>query len=288
VNCFHSGCIGDIVYSIPTLRALGCKKLYIDNRPWTKPIVSRIGAFARLIETQGISVHKHEGEHIDFDLSTYRNGGMRYGDTIADRVARWMGVQIDTSKPWLDIADKSYDTKGKILISRGARWHGEYFPWKEIVETFRKDIVFVGLKDEHMQFTRKFGKVSHLPTIDLYDVAMAIKGCDTFIGNQSSPMAIAEGLKHKAIQECCLYAYDCIYHRPNKRNINCGELTFRFKGKEFKHTPELPKRGWEIVHNGKSYRAKDVHLVVAMCRADLTLAGQECSVDEITSWANRY
>jgi hypothetical protein len=117
---------------------------------------------------------------------------------------------------------------------------------------------------------------------------MAIKGCDTFIGNQSSPMAIAEGLKHKAIQECCLYAYDCIYNRNNKRNINCGELTFRFKGKEFKHAPELPKRGWEIVHNGKTYRVKDVHLAVAMCRADLTLAGQECSVDEITSWANRY
>jgi hypothetical protein len=288
VNCFHSGCIGDIIYSIPTLRALGCKKLYIDNRPWTKPIVTRIGAFARLIESQGISVHKHAGEEIDFDISTYRHGGGRYGETISNRVSRWMGVNIDTSVPWLDINEKSSETKGKILIARCPRWHGALFPWKEIVENFKKDILFVGLKDEHMQFTRSFGKVAYLPTIDLYDVAIAINGCDTFIGNQSSPMAIAEGLKHNAIQECCLYAYDCIYNRHNKRNINYGELEFEFKGRKFKHVPKPPKRGWEINRPQKTYRANDVNLLVSMCRADLTLEGNECSVDEITSWVKRY
>jgi hypothetical protein len=288
VNAFHSGCIGDIIYSIPTLRELGCTHLYVNDRPWTKPILHRIGVYKRLLESQGIAVSPHEGEKIDHDLSTYRNGGLLYGQNIATRVANWMLVKPDLSKPWLSIGSKHPATKGKIVISRGARWHGEYFPWKQIVEELGEHCLFIGLQEELDAFCDQFGDVEYLPTEDLYEAAQAIAGSDLFIGNQSSPMAIAEGLKHKAIQECCLYAYDCIYNRHNKRNINCGELTFRFKGKEFKHTPELPKRGWEIVHNGKTYRAKDVHLAVAMCRADLTLAGQECSVDEITSWANRY
>jgi hypothetical protein len=100
MNAFHSGCIGDIIYSIPTMQALGVTNLYVDDRPWTKPIVNRIGVFARLIEAQGILVKKHEGEDINVDLSTYRNGGMIYGDTIANRVARWVGAKIDLSKPW--------------------------------------------------------------------------------------------------------------------------------------------------------------------------------------------
>ncbi len=288
MNCFHSGCIGDIIYSIPTLRALGCKRLYLDNRPWTKPIVSRIGAFARLIETQGISVHKHEGEHIDFDLSTYRNGGMRYGDTIADRVARWMGVKIDTSVPWLDIADKSYDTKGKILISRGARWHGEYFPWKQIVEEFKDDLVFVGLPEEHHAFCSLFGNVEYLPTIDLYAVAEAIAGSDLFIGNQSSPNAICEGLKHNSIQECCLYAFDCVFLRNNKQHITHGELSFTHGTKSFNASPSYPKQGRKIVFNNYEYKAKEPHLVVAMLRADLILQGQSYSVEEMNSWVERY
>ena len=74
MNAFHSGCIGDIIYSIPTMRELGVKKLFVGNRPWTKPIEHRIPAFKRLIESQGIEVKKHEDENIDFDLSTYRNG----------------------------------------------------------------------------------------------------------------------------------------------------------------------------------------------------------------------
>ena len=73
MNAFHSGCIGDIIYSLPTLQALDIKTLYIGDRSWTKPIVNRIGLFSRLIEAQGIAVKKHEGEIIDVDLPIERD-----------------------------------------------------------------------------------------------------------------------------------------------------------------------------------------------------------------------
>jgi hypothetical protein len=288
MNAFHSGCIGDIIYSIPTLKELGVKKLFVGNRPWTKPIEHRIPAFKRLVEEQGISIHKHEGENIDFDLSTYRNGGMRYGENIASRVARWMLAKPDLDKPWLSVQYPNPYTKGKIVISRGARWHGEYFPWKQIVEEFKDDLVFVGLPEEHHAFCSLFGNVEYLPTIDLYEVAQAIRASDLFIGSQSSPNAICEGLKHDCIQECCLYAYDCYFPRENKKHVNYGEVSFTFKGKHLSASPEYPKNGYQITFNNHTYKAKDKHLVVAMLRADLIQQGLSYTVEEMESWIQRY
>jgi len=288
MNAFHSGCIGDIVYSIPTLQEKQTKRLFIGNRPWTKPIEDRIPLFQRLLEEQGISVHKHEGEKIDHDISTYRNGGMRYGENIASRVARWMMVKPDLDKPWISVQNPNKYTNGKIVVARGARWHGEYFPWRQIVEEFKDDIVFVGLPEEHQDFCSLFGNVEYFPTKDLYEVAEAIAGSALFIGNQSSPNAICEGLKHSCIQECCLYAFDCVFLRNNKKHITHGELSFSFNNKSFTAKPEYPKHGHKIVFNNYEYKSKEPHLVVAMLRADLILQGRCYTVEEMNSWIERY
>lgn len=288
MNAFHSGCIGDIIYSIPTLQDKRVKKLFVGNRPWTKPIEHRIPLFKRLLEEQGISVHKHEGEKIDHDISTYRNGGMRYGENIASRIARWMMVRPDLSQPWITVQHPNRYTNGKIVVARGARWHGEYFPWRQIVEDFKDDIVFVGLPEEHHEFCSLFGNVEYLPTKDLYEVVQAIAGSDLFIGNQSSPNAISEGLKHNSIQECCLYAFDCVFVRHNKQHITHGELSFSFNNKSFTARPEYPKHGYKIVFNNYEYKAKEPHLVVAMLRADLILQDKYYTVDEMNSWVERY
>lgn len=270
------------------MKSLGVKKLYVGDRPWTKVITNRIGSFARLLESQGFSVNKHEGEKIDFDFSTYRQVGMRYGDTITSRVATWMGVKIDQSKPWLSFEDKNPDAKGKIIVSRCARWHGEYFPWREIVDTFGDDILFIGHKVEHEEFCKEFGSVPRLPTVDLYEAGIAIAACDLFIGNQSSPNAIAEALKRNSIQECCLYAFDCIYPRENKRHVTGGELSFSCCGKSITVAPSYPKHGYKIVFNEREYKAKHKHVAVALARADLFLQGKGNNVAALMELVERY
>jgi hypothetical protein len=288
VNAFHSGCIGDIIYSIPAMKALSVTKLYVDDRPWTKPIVHRIDAFKRLIESQGIEVKKHEDENIDFDLSTYRNGGMIYGDNIANRVARWIGVKIDLSKPWMQINEKNHATKGKIVVSRGARWHGEFFPWNRLTSKLGHKMLFVGLPEEHQDFCSLFGNIEYLPTIDLYDVATAIAGADLFIGNQSSPNAIAVGLGPPSIVETCLYAFDCIYERDNIKYVHDGNLTAQFYGKPCIIENDFPKNGWMCEIEGKTMRAKDKHICIALTRADCFLRKLQYSVEDIENRLKRY
>jgi hypothetical protein len=287
MNAFHSGCIGDIIYSIPTMQALGVTALYVGDRSWTKPIVNRIGSFARLIEAQGISVSKHEGQNIDVDLSTYRNGGMVYGDNIANRVARWVGAKIDLSKPWIKSGKNNY-ASSKIVVSRGARWHGEFFPWLEIVNVFADDIMFVGHKEEHKDFCKKFGRVEHLHTIDLYDVAEAIAASSLFIGNQSSPNAIANALRVPSIVETCLYAFDCIYERDNATYCHDGRLKFSFSEKSIQVSDKKPLSGYMIKIEGKTLCAKDEHICIALARADCYLRKLKYSVDQLTQLVERY
>ena len=288
MNALHSGCIGDIIYSIPTIKSLGVTTLFVDDRPWTKPIISRIGAFSRLLDSQGILVKKHEGENIDFDLSTYRNGGMRYGDNIATRVSRWMGVKVDLTKPWIHIDEKNQEAKGKIIVSRGARWHGEFFPWKQLVEAFGEHMLFVGLSEEHQAFCNEFGTIPHLLTNDLYDVATAIAGSDLFIGNQSSPNSIAVGLGSASIVETCLYAFDCIYERDNIKYVHDGNLIAQFNKKVCIVENDYPKSGWMCEIDGKTMRAKDKHICIALTRADCFLRKLQYSVGDIEGRLKRY
>jgi hypothetical protein len=287
MNAFHSGCIGDIIYSIPTMQALGVTTLYVDDRPWTKPIVSRIGLFSRLIEAQGIAVKKHERENIDVDLSTYRNGGMAYGDNISNRVARWAGVKIDLSKPWIKSGKNNY-AAGKIIVSRGARWHGEFFPWREIVDMFSGDIMFIGHTDEYDDFCNEFGKVERLHTIDLYDVAEAISGASLFIGNQSSPNAIANALHAPSIVETCLYAFDCIYDRGNVTYCHDGRLKFVFSEKSIQVSDKRPLSGYMIKIEGKTLCAKDKNICIALTRADCYLRKLRYTVDQLTQMVEKY
>lgn len=60
---------------------------------------------------------------------------------------------------------------------------------------------FVGTAAEHQDFCRSVGPVPWIATADFLDLARVIAGSELFVGNQSCPSALAEGLKHTMILE---------------------------------------------------------------------------------------
>lgn len=108
--------------------------------------------------------------------------------------------------------------------------------------------MFLGLESEYRDFVREFGHISFIPTKNLLEVANLIASAILFIGNQSCPLAIAEGLHKRTIVECCCFAMDCIHRRPG--NIHCidGGMEFRALGKHFV-SPSRAKEGIEIEVN---------------------------------------
>jgi hypothetical protein len=157
---------------------------------------------------------------------------MLYGESIINRVARWARVSVDQSQPWLQV-EPSKETKGKIIVSRCPRWKAYAWPYRAIVDLFRDDLLFIGTTEEYRAFCAEFGVINRLLCNDMLDVAQAIAGSELFIGNQSSPFAIAEGLKHPSVLEVCPYAADCYVGRPNCTYSVDGEMEFTALGKTF-------------------------------------------------------
>lgn len=254
------GDIGDSVAFLPCLKSVGSGVLYCVDRPGSRPFSDRIPLIKRLFESQSYveAVLPWNGEYIDYDASDFRSAGMPFGVTLGRLHADYVGLSPNLNERWLDVpADPR--SKGKIVVARSPRYRNLRFPWASIVQQYSKDILFVGLPSEYEDFCRMFGDVDYCSTNDLYEVACLIEGCDTFIGNQSSPNAICEGLKHKSILEVCLRAPDCIYPRDNATYCVDGSMDVEILGKRFQSSARqesinlqtTPPGGWVIELNDK-------------------------------------
>lgn len=282
------GDLGDICYLCPSMKLVAEKTgepviLYAKDglRPWD-PITARLWVIRRLLEEQPYihAVRPYNGEEIDYDASMFRDWGLPYGVTLAQLQARWLGLEPDLTQPWLQISET---TPLEILVARSPRYQNHFFPWHQLVGVFGKHMHFVGLEAEYVDFCREFGYVPRLPTADLYDVAKAIASADLFIGNQSSPYAICEGLKHDSILEVSLYSPDCIYRRPNARFCCDGSLELTFAGKTLS-TPaynvkaratlnETPPGGWRCKLYGHAARGYAHAMVIEEIRGKLAKDG---------------
>jgi FkbM family methyltransferase len=215
----HSGDLGDIIYSLPTIRAAGGGTLYLfnaKNKTTHQMTRARMELIRPLIALQpyieGVEFWD-ENEAKDHNLNGFRNHGGN-GVVIADKHLRTHGFsQLERNKKWLivDTVVEEYP----VVFHRSSRYHNGSFPWKRIWEKYRQQAVFVGLPEEHKAFCQGVGPVPHVPTKDYLELARIIAGCRLYVGNQSSPYAVAEGLKQTAILEVCPWANDCCYPRLN-------------------------------------------------------------------------
>lgn len=268
------GELGDACASLATIKALGGGVCYAVNRPWTRPDwIGRSQALTRLAESQDYvtSFQPYRNEKLDVDLTNYRSAGQRFGVNIASRIANWARVSIPTT-PWLTV-EPSLATRGRIIVNRGPRWQGVNFPWKKLVDTFGKDMLYVGMDSDYKTFCEAFGAIKRHPTRDLLDVAEAIAGSELFIGSQSSPNAVCEGLKHPSVLEVCLTAVDCIY--PNRDTIYSvdGSLDFEVLGKRFVSEPPVSSRSWRVLLNETELKCDDYAQLEKMARIQCVVQG---------------
>lgn len=227
-----NGDIGDAIVSLATLSHRGgLYDYFLRDSPMTAGIVHRAHVIAPLIEAQPYinSVRVWKRENIDWASEGFRPKWHNSIDNLAACHARhafdtgFINTMPDFSKPWLTLdGDKAYG--GSVVINRSARYNNNSFPWANIVQHYGNRIIFLGTGEEHETFVRRYGKVRYLITKDMLEAAKVIAGSALFIGNQSSCMTIAEGLKHPRIQETCLWIPDCIYPPSNAQYVANGAV----------------------------------------------------------------
>jgi hypothetical protein len=139
-------------------------------------------------------------------------------------------------------------------------------------------MLFVGHDHEYELFCNRFGKVERLLIKDYLELAIAINSSDCFIGNQSSANCVAEGLKHRTIQEVCLWQPDCIYKRDNATFCYDGTINTSVAGISIKlqsglldttvNKAQTPAGDWRLTVNGKTLKsyAMDVLVIEAQSK----------------------
>lgn len=221
----HSGDLGDVIYSLPTIKAMGGGTLYLYLRPgktWHGMDAEKVASLRSLLVAQPYIedvIFCPEGRPpwaADHNLNGFRDHGGP-GRNLADMHLATHGLDsAPRHDRWLEV-DRPI-AAARVVFARSERCRNAGFPWRRVWERYRDAAGFVGTAAEHEDFCRSVGPVPLIPTPDLLEVARMIAGSQLFVGNQSCPAAIAEGLKQAMILEVYPPLPNCCFERLGRIN----------------------------------------------------------------------
>lgn len=197
-----SGGAGDIVYSIPVLRKLGVKTLYVKETEYL-PGLTLFASVAPLIESQditclptspGFRLGKFDPAiHIDYNLDNLRNQPLRGKNHIIKSYFQEFGL---STTGWNDTFLKGSPTVlDYTLFHVTSRWRERSnINWKEILKSVPGEKLFIGFEEEWDSFRKQYGRIDYQETKDLLSMASYIKYCKALYCNQSVALTLAQGL----------------------------------------------------------------------------------------------
>lgn len=224
----HTGEVGDCIYFLPIMRHLGggilnlCHKPGVTREDITKP--RTVAALRPLLEAQPYVKEVRVcdwSEPADYDPTYFRRVMAPTRNlTEAQRITVCPFKVIDESIPWLFVGD--FEKHDLPVISRGPRYRNPEWDriWPKVLRAY-PNAVYVGFPGEHEAFQRQFKcRVDFHPTKDLLELAKFIAGSSIYIGSQSSPLAIAEGLKvRRVVERAPIHMNHVIYHGNGAAHI---------------------------------------------------------------------
>jgi hypothetical protein len=237
----HSGDLGDIIFSLPVIRALGGGVLFLDpDGGQSSPLVNWAGATSTklalhldpgsaeptlltelpgktrtnlaaaaiaslrplLLQQEYINdVQSWKGQAIDHDLDAFRQH-LGFNNLSDSHLAAFGLPFAERDRAWITV-DQPISVDGHpIVIARSPRYHSNFGFWESILPLIKDRCVYVGHPKEHEYFVYTFGhQVMRLPTPDILTLGRVIAGCRQFIGNVGFSHALAEAMKKDLINE---------------------------------------------------------------------------------------
>jgi hypothetical protein len=202
----HGGGGGDMIYGLATMKALGGGVLHL-NLDYAKLF------YKRLVEAQPYvkkAIHcrftnkQWKKVKVDYNLDLFRNQPFNSGYTIMECHRMAFGLDFDLTKPWLSNIEPKHVTDIVINDTGKLRWEGVTVDWEQL-RGYEDRAVFVGLDIEYENFCKNRNyKLPHYKIKDAIHFAQIIAGSKLYLGNQSTGLAIAEGLKHPRVADLYL------------------------------------------------------------------------------------
>lgn len=223
----HSGDAGDVIYSLPVVKALTTEAAYyLSREKFTRVKMSPaiVENFRELLLRQPYikKVEFYTGQSVCYNFDGFRNlltpSCFDQRHSLMQYHQRWFGLTDAVSvDPWLTVEPKPV---AEVVVNRSSRYRNEHFPWRKVLDKYGSRAVFIGRSAEHRAFQEEWGfKIPYVPTSSLYECAQILAGSKLFIGNQSCPCAIAEGLKINSILEVALWLHSACTARPGSQHV---------------------------------------------------------------------
>lgn len=227
----HSGKLGDIIYSLPAVKALGGGRFYVDYRTeyMEKPPLGEQTALmiAKLLETQDYieEASLYEGEPVSYNLDQFRNtavpihlfnvikgesdeiAGTLFGPLVKELRQRiFPKLEVDLPQlVWesvglpgtVDLSTPWITSIQKkrvadIVVSKTIRYPGK-LDWS-CLKPYAGRSVFVGLEEEWRAFCEAYFDIEFYRAEDFIDFAEVIAGAKLFVGSQSFALALADAM----------------------------------------------------------------------------------------------
>lgn len=237
ISAIHSGKLGDIIYALPTCRALQINHLILNaytpqddplrsfplehakqliplllEQPYIKR-VSIVQIDQRLEEIQTLPGITHNLDHFrniarhricrKQEFAADRLVGLYSKDNypvhLAENFAASLGISVDLESPWLSVSPSA--TQENILVSITHNWRTYPDSYWNALLAGLEGVQFVGTPREYEKFASN--NLHYLKCSNHLELAAAIAGCRLFLGTVSFPYAIAEGLKVPRAVEVC-------------------------------------------------------------------------------------
>lgn len=224
---WHSGDLGDIIYALPLIKALGGGHLVLGPSPHknhfrTREPLSRARFdFIRpLLEAQpyirSVSFSEKQPETC-VDLNQFRN--LIYSSQFeAHRSNRLSSLVLEWFKApsWLDdepwLTCETVPDSPPVVFARSLRYRSKAFDWKAIHQKYGEMAVFVGLPEEHADFVAQVGPVPFRRVADAREMAQLIASSALVVSNQTFALSVAVGLQRPVIVEYSSGTPNCYFN----------------------------------------------------------------------------
>ena len=207
LSFLHSGRLGDLIYSLATIKELSKShkcKLYIQiEKPILGPYDSSRKVFINkrcgdlilpLLRNQDFldAVNIYKDEKIDINLDLFRDIPI----SLSFYSSRWFshicGININVENTFLSVKPHEL-IKNKIIVGRSSRYRNAYINYKFLRNT--KNLLCIGLEEEFQDSKKDINDLEFHECKDFLEMAEIIKASKFFIGNMSLQYIISEALK---------------------------------------------------------------------------------------------
>ena len=207
LSFLHSGRLGDLIYSLATIKELSKShkcKLYVQIE---KPILGSHDSSRKvfinkrcgdlilpLLRNQDFldTVNIYKDEKIDINLNLFRDIPINLCFFQPRYYSHICGVNINVENAYLSI--KPHDSiKNKIIVNRSPRYRNPFLNYKFLKNT--KNLLCIGLKEEFQDLKREINNLEFYDCKDFLEMAEIIKASKFYVGNMCLQYVISDALK---------------------------------------------------------------------------------------------